>query len=130
MFKKKKFIIGAVIVVLAAVVLGYVGFMGTGTYYYNIGEFIGKEATLADQTVRVSGIVLPDAAKDGLVWHFTLQDVNSPDQTLAVVYSGSVPDTFEIGQQAVVEGKYDAASGVFQADDIIVKCASKVQPGT
>ena len=56
MLKNKKFIIGGIIVLIAAVVLGYVGFMGVGTYYYNVGEFLSKASTLAVQTVRVSGI--------------------------------------------------------------------------
>ena len=57
-------------------------------------------------------------------------DYVASDDTLAVVYSGAVPDTFGVGKQPVVEGRFDAASGVFQADSIIVKCASKAQPGT
>jgi cytochrome c-type biogenesis protein CcmE len=38
----------------------------------------------------------------------------------------TLPDTFVDGVQAVVEGKYDR-SGVFQADKIQAKCASKYQ---
>ena len=125
MFKNKKFIIGGIIVLLAAVVLGYVGFMGVGTYYYTVNEFHAKESSLAGQTVRVSAIVQPDAVKQGLTWTFTLKDEASASAELAVTYSGVVPDTFKIGQQVVVEGKYDAASGGFQCSSIIVKCASK-----
>ena len=131
MLKNKKFIIGGIIVLLAAVVLGYVGFMGTGTYYYNIGEFLNKETALAAQTVRVSGIV--DSAvpptKEGLTYHFTLLDVSDQNLKLVVVYNGATPpDTFKVDQQVVVEGKYDAAAGVFKGTSIIVKCASKSQP--
>ncbi|MGA3094142.1 MAG: cytochrome c maturation protein CcmE [Dehalococcoidales bacterium] len=129
MLKNKKFIIGGIIVLIAAVVLGYVGFMGVGTYYYNVGEFLNKETTLAAQTVRVSGILQPDPVKQGLTWNFTLKDVSS-DESLPVTYSGAVPDTFKVGQQIVVEGKYDTAKGVFEGTSIIVKCASKYQPAT
>jgi cytochrome c-type biogenesis protein CcmE len=133
MFKKKKFIIGGLIVVIAAAVLGYVAFMGTGTYYYNVGQFLAKEPTLSSQTIRVSGIVESDLAKNGLIWTFTMQDVSLPADTLKVTYSvanGAVPDTFKVGQQAVVEGKYDTATGVFVGTSIVVKCASKAQPAT
>jgi cytochrome c-type biogenesis protein CcmE len=129
MAKKRKFIIGGIIVLLAAVILGYVGFMGTGTYYYNVGEFNAKASSLAGQTVRVSGIVQPDVADQGLTWTFTLKDASTSD-TLAITYSGAMPDTFKVGQQIVVEGKYNASSGVFEGTAIIVKCASKSQPGT
>ena len=124
MLKNKKFIIGGIIILIAAVILGYVGFMGVGTYYYNVGEFLNKETTLAAQTVRISGILEPGAAKTGLTWNFTLKDTSS-DATLAVTYSRAVPDTFKVGQQIVVEGKYNSATSIFQGTNIIVKCASK-----
>jgi cytochrome c-type biogenesis protein CcmE len=130
MFKHKKFIIGGVIVILAALILGYVGFMGTGTYYYNVSEFLNKESTLAGQTVRVSGIVEPGAIKTGLTWTFTLQDVAVQSDTINVSFSGFVPDSFKVGQQAVVEGKFDAATGVIEGTSVVVKCSSKAQPGT
>jgi cytochrome c-type biogenesis protein CcmE len=133
MFKHKKFIIGGVIVVLAALVLGYVGFMGTGTYYYNVSEFNAKESTLSGQTVRVSGIVDPSVppVKDGFTYRFTLLDVSDPNAKLEVVYNGPTPpDTFKIGQQAVVEGKFDSVAGVFDGSSIIVKCASKQPAAT
>ena len=133
MLKNKKFIIGGTIVLIAALVLGYVGFMGVGTYYYNVGEFLAKESTLGGQTVQVSGIVdqnIPPT-KEGLTYQFTLLDVTNQNLKLAVVYNGATPpDTFKPGQQAVVEGKYDAASGIFRGKRIIVKCASKYQPAT
>ena len=133
MFKRKKFIIGGIIVVLAALVLGYVGFMGVGTYYYNVSEFIAKESTLSTQTIRVSGIV--DATvpptKVGLTYHFTLLDISDPNAKLEVVYNGPTPpDTFKVGQQAVVEGKFDPAAGVFDGSSIVVKCASKQPAAT
>ena len=131
MQKNKKFIIGGIIILLAAVVLGYVGLMGGGTYYYNVGEFLNKETTLAAQTVRVSGILEAPPTKEGLIYNFTLLDVADQSLKLAVVYNGATPpDTFKPGQQAVVEGKYDAASGIFRGTSIIVKCASKYQPAT
>jgi cytochrome c-type biogenesis protein CcmE len=129
MLKNKKFIIGGIIILLAAVVLGYIGFMGVGTYYYTVGEFQSKSTELSGQTVRVSGILQPDPVKDGLVWSFTIKDDTSGD-TLPVTYRGSVPDTFKVGNQIVVEGKYNASSGVFEGTTIVVKCASKYEPET
>lgn len=133
MFKRKKFIIGGVIVVLAALVLGYVGIMGVDTYYYNVGEFIAKENTLLSKTVRVSGIVDPAAppVKEGFTYRFTLLDISDPNVKLVVVYNGPTPpDTFKVGQQAVVEGKFDSVAGVFDGSGIIVKCASKQPAAT
>lgn len=130
MFKNKKFIIGGAIVLIAALGLLYFGAKSfIMTYYYNVNDFLAKESTLSGQTVRVSGIVEEGAANQGMTWNFTLKDVSS-GATLAVTYSGAVPNTFQVGQQIVVEGKYDAASGVFQGTSMTVKCASKYQPAT
>jgi cytochrome c-type biogenesis protein CcmE len=127
MLKNKKFIIGGGIILIAAVVLGYVAFMGTGTYYYNIAELHAQQASLEGKSIQVSGILDPDPLKQGITWSFTLKDVESGD-TLAVVYSGVVPDTFKVGSQIIVEGKYNASKTVFEGTSIIVKCASKVAP--
>jgi cytochrome c-type biogenesis protein CcmE len=130
MSKNRKFIIGGIIVLVAAVILGYIGFMGLGTpYYYNISTFNAKADTFSGKTVEVSGIVQPDAAKNGLTWTFTLKDVSTSD-TLAVNYSGAMPDTFQVGGQIVVEGKYNASTHIFEGTSIIVKCASKSAPGS
>jgi cytochrome c-type biogenesis protein CcmE len=130
--KNKKFIIGGIVVLIAAVILGYAGYKSSMTYYYNIGAFQDKETALTGQTIRVSGIVDPNVpiAKDGLTYHFTLLDTTNSDIKLSVVYNGATPpEAFKSGQQAVVEGKYDAASGAFKGTSIVVKCASK-QPAT
>jgi cytochrome c-type biogenesis protein CcmE len=129
MSKNKKFLIGGLIILLAAVVLGYIGFMGVGTYYYTVGEFHSQETELSGKSIRVSGILQPEPVKEGLAWNFIIQDDVTED-TLEVSYSGSVPETFQVGNQIVVEGKYNSSSGIFEGNDIIVKCASKYEPET
>ncbi len=129
MLKNKKFIIGGIIVLIAAVVLGYIGFMGVGTYYYTVGEFRSHESELSGKSIRVSGIMQPDPVKEGLAWSFVIQDDVTED-TLEVTYSGSVPETFKVGNQIVVEGKYNSSSGIFEGNTIVVKCASKYEPDT
>jgi cytochrome c-type biogenesis protein CcmE len=129
MSKNKKFLIGGIIILIAAVVLGYIGFMGVGTYYYTVGEFRSQETELAGKSIRVSGIMQPDPVKEGLEWSFVIQDDVTGD-TLEATYSGSVTETFKAGNQIVVEGKYNSSSGIFEGDNIIVKCASKYEPET
>ena len=45
---------------------------------------------------------------------------------LRVSYEGTVPDQFKVGCALVVEGKGDG-TGVFQADKMLTKCASKYE---
>ena len=127
MFKKKKFIIGGVIVLAAVVFLLYISFMGGVTYYYEVAEFLDKSVELDGQTVRVSGVVADDIEKNGMEISFSITDNTGEDASLAVFYNGAVPDTFGVEKQIVVEGKY-STSGIFEADSIIAKCGSKYLP--
>ena len=126
MLKQKKFIIGGLILVAALVFLGYIGFMGSVTYYYEVSELLEKADTLSNQTIRVSGNVADDVDRQGLDMSFTILDLSNNGDSLPVVFSGAVPDTFKVGNQVVLEGQYTA--GIFEADAIIVKCGSKYEP--
>ncbi|MCL2615771.1 MAG: cytochrome c maturation protein CcmE [Dehalococcoidia bacterium] len=127
MAKYKKFVVGGAVVLVAVLVLGYVYFMGMNTYYYNVGDLLSKDPPLTNQTLRVSGTLSPDPVKDGLTWYFTIRDMET-DDVLPVVYSGTIPNTFEVGRRLVVEGQYDADKGIFEGSNIIVKCSSKFEP--
>ena len=126
MLRKKKFIIGGFILTAALVFLGYIGIMGSVTYYYEVNELLEKADTLGSQTIRVSGNVADDVNREGLDMSFTILDLSNDDVSLPVAYNGAVPDTFKVGNQIVVEGKYSAS--IFEADSIIVKCGSKYEP--
>ncbi|GAJ19214.1 unnamed protein product, partial [marine sediment metagenome] len=77
--------------------------------------------------VRVSGKVAPDVKKSGLEIQFTIIDNTGRDASLPAVYYGAVPDTFKVGNQVVIEGKY-TAGGLFEAESIVTKCGSKYVP--
>jgi cytochrome c-type biogenesis protein CcmE len=126
LLKQKKFIIGGLILVAALVFLGYIGFMGSVTYYYEVSELLEKADTLSNQTIRVSGNVADDVDRQGLDMSFTILDLSNNGDSLPVVFRGAVPDTFKVGNQVVLEGQYTA--GIFEADAIIVKCGSKYEP--
>jgi len=127
LLKKKRYLIGGLILIAALIFLGYLGFMGGLTYYYEVGELLDKANSISGQTVRVSGNVADDVVKDGLEMQFTILDMSDSETSLPVFYSGAVPDTFKVGNQVVVEGKY-TAGGLFEAESIIVKCGSKYIP--
>ena len=128
MLKKKKYLIGGLILIAALIFLGYLGFMGGLTYYYEVSELLDEANSITGQTVRVSGNVADDVVKDGLEMRFTILDMSDSETSLPVIYNGAVPDTFKIGNQVVVEGKYTIAGGIFEAETIIVKCGSKYIP--
>ena len=43
MLKKKKYLIGGLILIAALIFLGYLGFMGGLTYYYEVDELLDEE---------------------------------------------------------------------------------------
>lgn len=126
MLKKRKYLIGGLILIAALIFLGYFSFMGGLTYYYEVGELLDETNSITGQTIRASGNVADDVVKDGLELRFTILDMSDSETSLPVVYTGAVPDTFKVGNQVVVEGEY--TGGVFEAEAIIVKCGSKFIP--
>ena len=129
MIRKKRFIIGGIIICLAVVFLGYIAFMSGITYYYEVGELLEQGSSITGQTVRVSGIVAPDIEQEdvGLTLRFTITDNTGADAGLPVVYQGVVPDNFGVDKQVVVEGQY-TDDGIFEAQAILTKCSSKYVP--
>jgi len=127
--KKKRFLIGGIIVFLAIGYLGYMGFSGSATYYYMVGELIEQGSSVDDENVRVSGQVAPGSVEQeaqGRILRFTMIDAEG-GESLPVVYQGVVPDAFKVGNEVVVEGYLDS-SGIFRANTILTKCPSKYVP--
>ena len=128
MLRKKRFLIGGIIVVLAIGYLAYVGFMNSATYYYTVGELNELGSSIYGDSVRVSGKVAPGSIEQeraGLILRFTIVE---GEESLPVVYQGVVPDTFKVGIEVVVEGKINS-EGIFQAHTLMTKCPSKYVPG-
>ncbi len=127
MFKKRKFIIGVTIVVAAIGYLGFMGFQSSAMYYYRIDELLGMGSEAYDRGLRISGIVLAGSIDRDVATMTVEFTVAGEGQTLPVVYTGAIPDTFKDDAGVVVEGEL-ARSGVFQAKTILMKCPSRYEP--
>ncbi len=129
MLRKKKFLIGGIILLLAAGYLGYTGFMSGATYYYEVDELLAQGYSVNGENVRVNGQVAPGSVEQeaqGRILRFTMVDIEGKG-SLPVVYQGVVPDTFQVGGEVVVEGHLDS-DGIFQAHTLMPKCPSKYVP--
>lgn len=64
--------------------------------------------------------------REGVRARFTLVDAG---RELAVVHSGKtlLPDTFQDGAEAGVEGTYDAQHKIFTSHKVMAKCASRYE---
>jgi cytochrome c-type biogenesis protein CcmE len=122
--KKIKFGVGIGVILAAVAWLAVSGFQQNKIYYYTVSELlVGKGG---HQHVRVGGVVAEGSVdrRGGQVTFRLVQD--SASVPVAYVGSDTLPDTFVGGAQAIIEGNYDQ-SGVFQADKVQAKCASKYQ---
>ncbi len=125
--KKKRFLIGGLIILLAIAYLGYTGFRSSAAYYYTVSEVTQQGSLIYDKTLRISGKVAPDsvyAETGNLTLNFSITEGGN---NLPVVYHGVTPDTFRAGSDIVVEGRLDPHE-VFQASSILTKCPSKYTP--
>ena len=128
-FASNKLRIGVVAVVLALALgyLIYAAFPGNTLYYLTLEEFLSSPVQAEGKEVRVFGKLQPDSFQrvaGSTTVTFTLTD---GQRTLPARYEGVVPDLFfNPDSEIVLQGRY-GTDGVFQANDIIVKCPSKFQ---
>jgi cytochrome c-type biogenesis protein CcmE len=116
-------------VAIILVSLGYLAFTGieqSKSYYVTIRE-LGTMEGAHSKRLRVAGNVQPGSIKrQGTRVEFTLVEQGL---TLPVIYTGTEapPDTFKDESQALAEGQY-GRDGVFRANHLQAKCASKYAP--
>ena len=127
MLRKRKFLIGGIIIIFAIGYLAFTGFRASAAYYYTVSETVDKGSSIYGEKLRVNGTVAADSIVsdiDTLTLTFT---IGEGGESLPVVYKGARPDNFRADVDVVVEGQLDP-SGVLQATSILTKCPSKYEP--
>ena len=84
------------------------------------------EATTSGRSVQLAGFLGSTGAYDA-DGNFTFDLQDSTGEMVKVVYAKPKPANFEQAVSIVAIGHYDATSGAFLADDMLVKCPSKYQ---
>jgi len=121
-----KFGILTVLIVGSLVWLAVGGVTDTKTYYKTIPELQQMGSNAQGKRLRVGGDVRPGSiVKNGAQVTFVL---HQGAQTLNVIYRGAdpLPDTFKDNAQALADGRL-GSDGVFEANKIQAKCASKYE---
>lgn len=121
--QRTKVIVGGLLLVMAVAYLAYAGVRSGHVYCVDVDQFL-LDAHYHDIRVRINGSVSPD----GLAIHRGQMQVRfvllGQGGRMPVAYTGIVPDMFKPGHEVFVEGRLDG-DGVFQADTLLTKCASK-----
>lgn len=112
------------------------GYSAGKSYFVTIAELGGMGEKAYHSQLRVEGFVKPGSIQqDGPHVTFLLDEFESHSpkaatgRVLKVVYRGSEPppDTFKDDAQALAMGTY-GRDGVFHANELQAKCASKYAP--
>ena len=125
-----KLLVGGFILIGAISFLAFAGARNGGwVYFVDVDKYVA-DTQLHQQRVRLHGKVGTegfDARPGKLAASFNILGHTS---SVSVAYRGSIPDMFQPGRDVVVEGRRDEATGVFQADVLMTKCASKYEAGS
>ncbi|HEY7319260.1 MAG TPA: cytochrome c maturation protein CcmE [Candidatus Binatia bacterium] len=127
MRKRRRFIIGALIIFAALSYIVYGGMQQAIVYFVTPSELKATEPGATKKFWRMGGMVVPGSLqKDpkNLTYRFELTDGNA---SFPVFFRGVPPDLFTEGKGAVVEGRI-GADGVFQATTIMAKHAEEYSP--
>ncbi|WP_027722296.1 cytochrome c maturation protein CcmE [Maridesulfovibrio zosterae] len=112
--------------------LGYLIYSGISqdsVYFLNVSEALAMDESALGQA-RLFGKVAPQNIQPkagGLGVSFDLNDQKNAAQTIRVIYSGAVPDTFKEGVEVIVEGIFVNGNKEFKATSLITKCPSKYE---
>ncbi|MGB6973151.1 MAG: cytochrome c maturation protein CcmE, partial [Terracidiphilus sp.] len=116
--------------------LAYTGYGSSKSYFVTVAELGNMGNKAYHSQLRVEGFVKPGSIQqDGPHVTFLMNEYESHSpkaasgRLLKVVYKGSEPppDTFKDNAQAIAMGTY-GRDGVFHADELQAKCASKYAP--
>ena len=120
------FVLLALLVAGAATALIAMALQRNVAYLYTPAEVLRGDASERAR-FRLGGMVEKGSftrENGSLVSHFRVTDGNN---TVAVTYTGILPDLFREGQGTVAEGRIDTA-GVFAADSVLAKHDEKYMP--
>jgi cytochrome c-type biogenesis protein CcmE len=121
-----KFGILMALIVGSLVWLAIGGISDTRTYYKTIPELQQMGRSAEGKRLRVGGDIQPGSIVKGATE--TAFVLHQGAKTLKVVYTGTdpLPDTFRDNAQALADGRL-GSNGVFEANKIQAKCASKYE---
>ncbi len=119
----KKLILAGLVLATAVGYLAYRGIAAGRGFYFDVDQYV-ESSEYHNQRVRVRGHVAKEDLNIDRANSRVDFRLNGETHHIPVVYSGILPDMFREKAEVVVTGKMDE-QGVFQADELLTKCASK-----
>ena len=123
--QRKKFVLGLVFIILLGIV-ALKGLSGSMAAYQNSYDVVKGQPGKVFQVPGVVDKTVPEKIdRQAGTFEFTMRDVETRQQSMAVRFGRIKPGNFDTATQVVCIGRY--RDGVFHADNILVKCPSKEQ---
>ena len=122
---RAKLTVAAVLLLAAAGYLAVAGIQSGFVYYLDVDDYV-QQQRYHDQRVRLRGTVGENDVQVNPGLLKARFELVGQAQQLAVNYQGAIPHSFEPGSEVVIEGSL-SDGGVFEADVMMTKCASKYQ---
>lgn len=122
---KAKLVIGATVILVAVGFLAFAGAREGWVYYLPVDDFVADQSAQSSR-VRLHGTVSDEELEVNPAMLSAKFNLDGEQSSLRIEYSGVIPDLFQADRDVVVEGRLDE-NGVFQADVLLTKCASKYE---
>ena len=117
--------IGLAVLIVAMGYFAFQAFQSATVYYLTVGELSQIGPTEDGRTVRVNGKLVQGSFVREAASTLASFSITDGSVTMAAVHDGIVPDLFfNEHSESILEGSY-AVNGVFQSQNVIVKCPSK-----
>ena len=125
--KQRKLIIVGVVLLAAFSYFGFTAFQAATSFYLTVDELVAQ-GPAAGESVKVKGALVEGsfnrASTENTIATFRLHENGAE---IAATHDGVMPDLFfNPYSEIVLEGTYEPG-GMFMADRVFVKCASKYQ---
>jgi cytochrome c-type biogenesis protein CcmE len=117
-----------VVLAVAALGLGVLGWSGIeeSLVYYRTPSEVAREPPGADERIRLGGLVVPGSVVRSGDAGVRMRITDGVHQ-VRVVHTGGLPQIFEDGQGAVVEGFF-GSDGRLHSDLLMVRHSNEYQP--
>jgi len=125
---RPRLVIALVVAMLLVTFLGYQLVASSDQLLVSVAQLRANQDGAGHKTVQLTGQVVSAPDMQGDRKRFVLRDDGSP-QTVAVNYSGAVPQAFKIGRRVIVTGTMSGAVFVAKPGPLLTKCPSKYSAG-
>jgi cytochrome c-type biogenesis protein CcmE len=122
-----KIIAAATLLTIGVTLLTIAGVRDGWVYFLPVDQFLESE-TYHTQRVRLHGVVGEENFQERRGMLTASFDLLGKNASIRVEYSGVIPEMFAPARDVVVEGRMNEA-GLFEADTLMTKCASKYESG-